>query len=291
VRRTPEPGMVTYKRIRVKTALSKSGLYDLDYAYNPYVGCFHGCVYCYARAYVRDEEVSRNWGTVVYIKENILEVLREEVKKKPRGVVGVSTLTDPYQPIEAGEGLTRRGIQVLLQGNFKVSIQTKSPLVTRDIDILKSYVSHVDVGFTITILDPDVSRLIEPNAPPPAERIKALREVSRAGIPTWIFIGPIIRDLNDSRENLEEIITLAVETGSKVYYDYLHTKPGIRDSMRHLVEKNPNMLAISPRWINTVESRIQDLCRKYLVDCKAAFPREEKTCQSKLTQYLERGAK
>jgi hypothetical protein len=131
--------MVTYKRIRVKTALSKSGLYDLDYAYNPYVGCFHGCVYCYARAYVRDEEVSRNWGTVVYIKENILEVLREEVKRKPRGVVGVSTLTDPYQPIEAGEGLTRRGIQVLLQGNFKVSIQTKSPLVTRDIDILKSY--------------------------------------------------------------------------------------------------------------------------------------------------------
>jgi DNA repair photolyase len=277
---------VTYKKIKVKTALSRSGLYDLDYAYNPYVGCLHGCIYCYARAYTRYDEVSLNWGKIVYIKENILEVLSEEVKKKPRGIVGVSTLTDPYQPIEATEGLTRRGLQILLQSGFRVSVQTKSPLVTRDIDILKNHIPHVDVGFTITTLDPHLAKLIEPNAPSPHQRAKALREVSSAGIPTWIFIGPIIRGLNDARANLEEIVRLAAETSSKVYYDHLHLKPGIRESMMPLLEKFPKLLSSSTTWITTVEDRIRDLCRKYFVECEAAFPKEEKPRQNKITQYL-----
>ena len=174
----------------------------------------------------------------------------------------------------------------MLKNNFRVSIQTKSPLVTRDVDLLGKYTSLVDVGFTITTLDPEVSRLIEPGAPPPPERARALRLVSRAGIYTWVFIGPIIRGINDSRKNLEEIIGLAAETDSKVYYDYLHIKPGLRESMREIIDKNPKVFVMGAQWRSGVEGLLRDLCRKYIVDCKAAFPQEKQTSQYKITQYL-----
>ena len=92
-----------YRRIKVKQALSRSGLPDIDYALNPYAGCYHGCIYCYARAYTRYKDAAQNWGQVIYIKENIVDVLRKEVRRKKKGIVGISTITDPYQPIEKKE--------------------------------------------------------------------------------------------------------------------------------------------------------------------------------------------
>ncbi len=152
--------------IKVKTALSKSGLKELDYALNPYLGCRFSCVYCYAR-YFSPTEVKERWGEVVVVKSNLLEVLRREVAIKRKGVVGVSTITDPYQPIESERKLTRGSLKILLESGFRVSIQTKSPLVLRDLDLLLSHKEKVDVGLTITTANRDLSKTLEPLAPLP----------------------------------------------------------------------------------------------------------------------------
>jgi len=137
----------------VKTALSNSGLPDLDYALNPYIGCQHGCLYCYAPNYISDIDVKANWGKVIIVKENIGDILHEEVLKKKRGAVGIGTITDAYQPQESIYGLTRLSLKILLNHGFRVSIQTKSTLIIRDIDLLLKFRNKVDVGFTLTSLD------------------------------------------------------------------------------------------------------------------------------------------
>ena len=98
---------VQVRFVSVKTALSNSGLPDLDYALNPYIGCQHGCLYCYAPNYVGYIDVKANWGKIIIVKENIGDILHEEVLKKKRGAVGIGTITDAYQPLESIYGLTR----------------------------------------------------------------------------------------------------------------------------------------------------------------------------------------
>ncbi|MEM2852825.1 MAG: hypothetical protein QW438_06515 [Ignisphaera sp.] len=93
--------------IEVRQALTKSGLPDLDYALNPYLGCGHGCLYCYAKIYTRLSEVVANWGKIIAVKKNLLDILTNEVERLKRGTVGIGTITDPYQPIEAIYRLTR----------------------------------------------------------------------------------------------------------------------------------------------------------------------------------------
>lgn len=206
--------------IRVDKALYRSKLPDLDYSLNPYQGCSFGCIYCYAMNFTGIEEAANNWGEVVAVKVNLVEVLKKEVMRITRkGVVGVSTITDPYMPIEARYGLTRRSIELLLAYKFRVSIQTKSPLVLRDLDILERYRRMVDVGITITTMDPSLARVIEPGAPHPLARARALKKISGSLIYTWIFLGPIIPGLNDSEEHLEGVIGAASESTSLVIFD------------------------------------------------------------------------
>lgn len=256
------------KHTVVKTALSRSGLPDIDYALNPYMGCIHGCIYCYARLYTRDKEATSNWGSVVVVKLNIASVLERETRKYKPGVVGVGTITDAYQPIEAKYKLTRRCIEILLSRRFKVSIQTKNPLVLRDLDILSSHRENVDVGFTITTLREDVRRMIEPYAPPSKARISAIERLSSSGIKTWIFYGPIIPGLNDDEETVKDLITLALKTNSLFYYDPIHVKDFMKTPdhplWRYIVNK--------PRdWRSRVIKSIEILCSEYGVKCRPGF--------------------
>jgi DNA repair photolyase len=273
-----------YKRIRVSNVLSRTGLYDLDYAYNPYAGCYHGCRYCYGRAYTRYGEVAEAWGEIIYVKENAVEVLIEEVRRARRGVVGVSTITDPYQPIEAEERLTRRGLEVLLGSGFEVSIQTKSPFVLRDLDILSKHRDRVDVGITITTLDPRVARLIEPRAPEPRSRAEALRRLSMDGISTWIFLGPIMKGVNDSPEAIGGTVALAAETGSKLYYDFFRMKRGLAASMSTVKERYPKAMSLEHGWRMRVAEMVEMLCERECVSREPAFPAREK--RSDLLEYL-----
>ncbi|AKG38542.1 radical SAM protein [Infirmifilum uzonense] len=275
---------MTYKRIRVTHALSKSGLPDLDYSFNPYAGCAHACIYCYARAFTRYEEVSRNWGRIVYIKENIIDVLRDEIVSLKKGVVGVSTITDPYQPIESVEKLTRLGVELLLRSGFKVSIQTKSPLVTRDLDILERYRGQVNVGFTITTLNPKIASLIEPNSPSPLARAEALKRVSSRGLDTWVFLGPIIRGVNDTRSSLEQVIDLAFETGSKLFYDFYHHRPELAESMKPLLVENPLATGAPRIWRERVQEVIRALCDERGIECIPEF--QAQPVERKIDDFL-----
>lgn len=259
--------VVTYY-VKVKAALSRSGLPDLKYALNPYMGCSHGCTYCYARLYTRDRRAAENWGKVVVVKVNLPSILEEEVKKLEPGVVGVGTITDAYQPVEAVYRITRRSLEVLLKNGFPVSIQTKNPLVLRDVDLFSKYKSMVDVGFTITTLDYSIAKLIEPSAPPPRARVEALRKLSKAGIKTWVFYGPVIPGLNDDRRTAESIARLAAETKSTLYYDPLHVKPFMKNPT-HMLYKHA--LGVTASWLAHLEQLIKNLCEEYSLVCKPGF--------------------
>jgi len=268
--------VVMYVRIKVHSALSKSLLPDLDYALNPYVGCYHACAYCYARGYVgRYVDAGEHWGEVVYVKENLIDVLRIEVKRFRVGVVGISTITDPYQPIELKEELTRRSLNVLLSSGFRVSVQTKSDLVLRDLDILRRFKDRVDVGFTITSPNDSLMRPLEPRSPIPSRRAEALRRISSEGIETWIFYGPVIPYVNDGDDEVSEILKLAKETGSKVLIDKLHVKPWIvkslGDALSRIVGKELALRILNrdfiSSWWSSFKRRVLKKCLDYGVKC------------------------
>lgn len=257
--------MVTVREVYVKQALSRSGLPEYDYSLNPYVGCMHGCIYCYAMDFTRGEPALR-WGEVVYVKVNLISVLGREVRRLRPGIVGVSTITDPYQPIESKYKLTRRAVELLLRSGFRVSIQTKSALVVRDIDILTRYVDSVDVGFTITTMR-EGYRLIEPRAAHPAARAATLRRLSRLGIRTWIFLGPIIPGVNDKRADYEPVIRLAAETGSEVTIDRFRPRPMAASLMRTRLGE----VALPSRdWWMSIVRDVKLLCGEYGVRCITA---------------------
>jgi len=276
---------VEYRRVKVSSALSKSGLYELDYAYNPYAGCAHGCLYCYARYYTPYREVAENWGRLVYVKENILEVLKREVKKLQRGVVGVSTTTDPYQPVEELEMLARGGIEMLLSSGFKVSVQTKSPLVLKDLDVLAKHRDLVDVGFTITTLDDEIAKLMEPGAPPPSARASALKRIASEGVKTWVFLGPILRGVNDSEESVRRVAQLAAETSSELIYDFLRLKPGLGKHLEPLERRFPGASTTPRWWREKVATLVKRECRELGVRCEPSHP-PGKSPTARITDFI-----
>ena len=209
--------------IRASRALAPSGLPEYDYSLNPYVGCLHGCLYCYAMDFTRGPPAAA-WGQVVYVKINLLELLRREARRLKPGIVGLSTITDPYQPPEARYKLTRGAVEILAQAGFHVSIQTKSGMVIRDLDLLTRHRHAVDVGITITTMR-DKARILEPQAAHPLARARAAEKLARAGVKVWIFLGPVIPGFNDDPRDLAEVIQLARRIGAEVVYDRYRPKP------------------------------------------------------------------
>ena len=180
--------------ITVRTALVRSGIPGVDYGINPYLGCGHGCLYCYAAFMTRysRHHASFRWGTFVEAKVNIVRVLRDELSRKRKtGSVMLSTVCDPYQPAERRYELTRGCLEALRESGWGFDILTRSPLVTRDINILKN-APGVSVGFTIPTDDDSVRKILEPNAPSIQSRLDALRKLRDGGIDTWAFIGPML---------------------------------------------------------------------------------------------------
>lgn len=223
------------REISCKSALSKSGLPGLDYTLNPYTGCGHACIYCYAPSTLRYAGPDA-WGSFVNVKADIPRVLEKEVRSKKRGVVGISTVTDPYQPAEEKYRLTRSCLEVLLAKDFPVCVQTKSALVVRDIDLLREF-SDKETGFTITTLDERMGRIIEPGASKPAARLDALKRLSDNGIATWAFVGPMVPGIID-KERLGEFLVAVKEAGaSHVMLDRLRLKPGLWGRMEPILKE------------------------------------------------------
>jgi len=177
------------REIKAKSILSKSQVYD--YALNPYVGCQHGCVYCYAKFMKRFTGHRERWGEFVDIKINAPELLAQEVKRKKVGRVWISGVCDPYQPVEKRYMLTKRCLDILVENSWPFTVQTKSSLVLRDIETLQR-AADAEVGFTITTADEKMRRIFEPGAPPSKKRIEALANLHSEGIRTFAMIAPIL---------------------------------------------------------------------------------------------------
>ena len=208
-----------YEAVTCRRALSPSGLPGIDYALNPYGGCEHGCVYCYA-----PEVTHSPWETwrVVRVKVNVADRLAAELPGLS-GTVGIGTVTDPYQGAEARFMLTRRCLEVLNARRFHVHVHTKSDLVLRDIDLLSGM--KCTVGVTVTGLDERGSKVLEPGAPMPKARLKAIRELADAGIRVYALIGPVL-DRLDGRE--EELCDAVAAAGAKeAVLDRLNPRDGL----------------------------------------------------------------
>ena len=238
------------ERIRVteiecKTALSPSRLPGYDYALNPYKGCAHGCKYCYAPNILRIPR--REWGEFVEIRRNIPKILANELKNKNRGVIGISTTTDPYQPLEKNYKLTRYCLEQMVRHDFPVSILTKSSLIMRDIDLLLR-LSEVEVGFTITTYNDSERKLLEPGAPSIESRITALEKCSKKGIPTYAFIGPLYPTMDE--DGMSKLVGKIKDSGtSKIMADRLNLKPGVWSSVYNSLGENA---AIKSIWKDAV---------------------------------------
>ncbi len=177
------------REILAKGILSKSKVYD--YVVNAYTGCEHGCSYCYARFMKRFTGHLEPWGDFVDVKINAPDLLRQEIIRKKPGRVWVSGVCDPYQPLERKYKLTRQCLETLIQHRWPITIQTRSPLVTRDMDLLKTATNR-EVGMTVPTADEGVRKIFEPRAPTITARIKALDELHQAGIRTFAMIAPML---------------------------------------------------------------------------------------------------
>jgi len=182
--------MIQVAEVRAKSILNASKIYD--YCVNAYTGCALNCRYCYARLFMRRYSGhAEPWGEFVDVKVNAAELLEKQVRKARKGVVWLSSVCDAYQPLEAEYRLTRRCLEILAAADFPVQVQSKSVLLLRDIDVFRRF-RTIDVGFTIATDDDRTAKLFEPGASPVSERIRALGELKKAGIRTFVFAGPIL---------------------------------------------------------------------------------------------------
>jgi DNA repair photolyase len=217
------------RQVQAKSILSTSQIHD--YAVNAYTGCEHGCSYCYARFMKRFTGHREPWGEFVDVKVNAPELLAVEIRRKKRGTVWVSGVCDPYQPLEAHHELTRRCLEILIRNDWPVRVQTRSPLVLRDIDIFGP-ANDLEVGLTVTTADDSIRRLFEPRAPAIGERIRALGELHEAGIRTYAMIAPIL----PKAEGLPELLAgkvdhVILDRMNYHYGDWVYRKYGLQDQL------------------------------------------------------------
>lgn len=240
--------------IIAKTIFTKSGLPASDWVINPYNGCLFGCSYCYAAQIARWKHPGEEWGTYLDVKMNAPELLKKELQVKGKrlktknfGSVFFSSVTDPYVGMEAKYKLTRRCLEVLADFGYEgvINVQTKSPLVTRDIDILKR-LKHVSVGCTVTTLDDAVSRFFEGNAPPVSKRVEALKTLHDQGISTYAFVGPILPTVISNERQIIDVLDALVDAGVQtVWFEHIHLVGVVKQRLREYLQKTkPELIPV-----------------------------------------------
>jgi DNA repair photolyase len=217
------------RKVQAKTILSKSKVHH--YTINPYIGCEHGCTYCYARFMKRFTDHREAWGEFVDAKINAPDLLQPEIKKKRTGRVWISGLCDPYQPLEKEFGLTRRCLEILSRQGWPVTIQTKSPLVLRDMELLRRF-EGLEVTFSIATADEKVRQLFEPNSPPLIQRIEALERLHSEGIKTSAMIAPLLPNAEGLVEQLKgKVDHVLIDRMNYHYADWVYRKHGLEYAM------------------------------------------------------------
>ena len=239
--RQPVVEEIAPREITCRSALNRTKIPGYDYCMNPYVGCTHGCVYCYASFMCRFTDHRGNWGEFLDFKINFPDVLARQLggRSRRKGKVLVGTVTDAYQPAEAQYGITRSSLNILVDHPLlEVHILTKSDLVRRDIEILHK-LAACEVGFTITTMDKSISRVLEPSASSPDLRLEAAGELMKAGIPVWVFAAPLLPGLTDTEAALKTLVSALQKTGiRKVEFGSLNPYPAVARRLKSVYKRN-----------------------------------------------------
>jgi len=261
---TTNIGAVRVIEMEARSALVKSGLGGVDYVVNPYTGCRFGCAYCYATFMSRYvSEPVESWGEYVYVKRNLVELFeRELARMKPerrRRSIFISSVTDPYQGVEAKYELTRGVLAALAREHYPgpVTVLTKSPMLLRDIDLFHE-LPDFEAGLTVTSGEDEISRWLEAHAPPPRKRLEALRALNEAGIRTYAFVGPLVPHFVERPELLEDLFARLADAGvRRVYVEQLNTKAYIRRRLDEVVARQPELVRAAYAEARTREHRVR----------------------------------
>jgi len=237
------PLRTTVSEDSTRTIIARNDSPDIgfDRSINPYRGCEHGCVYCYARPSHNFLGLSAgaDFETKLFAKPQAGRLLEAELRKKgySPAPIGLGTNTDPYQPVERKLGIMRQILEVLSDFNHPLTIVTKSALILRDLDILAPMAAKglVTVGISVTTLDSDLARRLEPRASVPAKRLAAIEGLAAAGVPVRVMVSPLIPALTD--HELESILSAAAEKGAtKASWILLRLPYDIKDLFEEWLE-------------------------------------------------------
>ncbi len=263
--------------IIAKTIITTSKLPEVDFCFNPYIGCTHACAYCYARFMGRfTGHVNEKWGSYLDWKINAPDLLCKELPrvKKKGGTVIMGSVTDCYQPAEKSLRITRKCLKKFLDYQINISILTKNKLVERDFDLLKNF-NNCELGISLSILNTSIQKILEPGSSSPEERIALLKKAKKMGIKTYVFIGPIHPFLSDVELILKRIVP---------YVDFIMAEiPNLRcgnwQSLTDALEKldsNINVdsykkIATSKKFYEVNKNLIEKICQKHDIEFRGIF--------------------
>ena len=242
-----------YQEVVCRSALNRVKGMPFNWTLNPYRGCTHGCHYCFARRYHVQFEMntSDEFASVILVKRNFVEVLQRELDRPSwtREHVAFGTATDPYQPIEGHYRLTRGAIASLARGRTPIGLITKGPMVVRDKDVLAdlSRAAACTVYMSVPTVDEDAWRALEPGTAHPLQRLRAVRELTDAGINAGVLMAPIVPGFTSSRSKVERTIKAIADNGARfVGCNVMHLQDGTRTHFMAFIERE--FPAMRPRF-------------------------------------------
>ena len=292
----PRPRRVRYRWLPCRTLINRvpGDRMPFRWSINPYRGCVHGCVYCYARAthpYL-GLDGGTDFETVIFVKQGAVEALRRDLSRPGwrREHVAIGTATDPYQPIEGKFRLMRGILRALIDARTPFSITTKSTLVLRDLDLLVEATrgAGCTVHISVPTVDPDLWRQLEPGTPHPLQRLRVLRRLREAGVEAGVFLAPILPGITDDRAHLEEVIRAAATHGAAFLWPgVLHLGPGVREWVFPAIRRlRPDLLPMyralyrgreaAPFYRESVLRRVEALQRKWGLPGERPRPRRDR---------------
>lgn len=226
---------VIVREIRCKSLLNCCSIDD--YSFNCYLGCSHGCGYCYARFMQRFHPHNEAWGRFADVRVNAPQALTRQLRRLKPGSVFTCSACDGWQPVEEQYRLTRRCCELLLQAGFHLNILTKNRLVLRDLDILAG--RDACVGVTITTPDERWARIWEPGASSVAERVEILRQAKDAGLETAVMFGPLLPGISDTDSTLAKLFKLAADARvDRIWTDILNARPRVWPSVQQVLRQH-----------------------------------------------------